>query len=284
MVERLVCCQLVAFLEREGLLPVYQSAYRKHHSKETAVLKIVSDALLAADHGYVTLLGLLDLSAALETVDHGILIDRLHTAFGVCWPVLSWINSFICARTQTAILNGTQSTRSVLDCGSPRGSVLGLVLFVLYTVEVTNIAQRHGIGAHSYANDMQFYCHSKAVSCTSSISRMTTCIEEISQWITSNRLKLNSDKMQFIWLGTRQQLAMIHCQTITLRGTSTHISTEVRCLGVVINSGLKFALHIRPLAGRCFYQLRQLRSIRRSLNTNATKTFVNAFITSRFDY
>ena len=80
LVERLVCCQLVAFLEREGLLPTYQLAYQKHHSAETAVLKIVSDALVV-DHDDVTLLGLLDLSAAFDMVDHNILIDRLHTAF-----------------------------------------------------------------------------------------------------------------------------------------------------------------------------------------------------------
>ena len=109
------------------------------------------------------------------------------------------------------------------------------MLFLLYTADVTNIAQRHGIGAHSYADDTQL---SKAVSCASSISRMATCIEEINQWMTSNCLKLKSDKTQFIWLGTRQQLAKIHCQTITLRGTSIHISTEVTCLGEVFTSGV----------------------------------------------
>ena len=93
-----------------------------------------------------------------------------------------------------------------------------------------------------------------------------------------------SDKTQFIWLGTRQQLATIHCHTVTLRRTFIHILTEVTCLGVVIDSELKFTLHIKRLAGRCFYQLRQLRSIRRLLNTDATKTLAIAFISSRVDY
>ena len=79
LVERLVCHQLVAFLER--LLPKYQSAYRKYHSTETAVLKIVSDALLVTENDDVTLIGLLDLSTAFETVDHNILMDHLHTSF-----------------------------------------------------------------------------------------------------------------------------------------------------------------------------------------------------------
>ena len=88
MVERLICRQLAAFLEK-GLLPTYQSAYRKHHSTETVVLKSVSDARLAADRGDVTLLGLLNLSAAFDTVDHTILIDRLRTAFRIRGSVFS---------------------------------------------------------------------------------------------------------------------------------------------------------------------------------------------------
>jgi len=79
IVERLVCRQLVSFLDRHQLLPVNQSAYRKLHSTETAVLKIVSDILLAADRLEVTLLGMLDLSAAFDTVDHDILVERLQS-------------------------------------------------------------------------------------------------------------------------------------------------------------------------------------------------------------
>ena len=194
-------------------------------------------------------------------VDHTILSDRLCTSFGIRGSVLSWINSFISVRMQTVIFKGIQSTQSVLDCGVSQGGVLGPVLFLLYTADVTNIAQRHGISAYSYADDMQLYCRSKAVSCSSSILHMTTCIEEINQWMTSNCLKLNTDKKQFIWLSTRQQLAKIQYQTITLRGSPIHISTEVTCLGVVMDSELKFALDIKRLTGRCFYQLKQLRSI-----------------------
>ena len=84
----------MAFLEQESFLPVHQSAYRKYHTTETAVLKFVYDALLAADRGEITLLGVLDLSAAFDKVDHGILIERLHT-FGVRGSALAHINSVI---------------------------------------------------------------------------------------------------------------------------------------------------------------------------------------------
>ena len=100
----------------------------------------------------------------------------------------------------------------------------------------------------------------------------------------SNRLKLNNDKTQFIWLGTVQKLDKIECRTITVRGTSIHISTEVTCLGVAIDNELQFDPNIKRFAGRCFYQHRQLRSIRRSHNTEPTKTLVHAFISSHADY
>ena len=142
-VERLLCHQLVAFLDENYLLPKLQSAYRKHHSTKIAVLKAITDALLEVDRGEVTLLCLLDLSAAFDTVDHDILIDRLQTAFGIHDTVLSWISSFRKDRSHTVTLAGSRSNTSNVKCGVPQGSVLGPVLFLLYTAEVTAIAHRH---------------------------------------------------------------------------------------------------------------------------------------------
>ena len=102
------------------------------------------------------------------------------------------------------------------------------------------------VSVHIRILTTHLYYHSKAVSCSSSISRMTACMEDKKQWMTSNRLKLNNDKTQFIWLGTRQQLAKILCQIITLRGTFIHISTEVTCLGVVIDSESPFTSSVSP--------------------------------------
>src|SRR5664279_3839710 len=155
VIERLVCHQLVAYLEANSLIPVHQSAYRKRHSTETAVLKVVSDILRAADSGKISLLCLLDLSAAFDTVDHEILIDRLRKSYGIEGTVLSWIESFISCRTQYVAIDGQQSAKCAVSCGVPQGSVLGPVLFLLYTAEVLLIAKRHGLEGHSYADDTQ---------------------------------------------------------------------------------------------------------------------------------
>ena len=107
LIERLVCRQLMAFLDQEYLLPVHQSAYGKYHSTQTIILKIVSDVLLATDHGAITLLGLLDLSTIFDMIDHDIPIECFHASFGVHRSALAWINSFICDRTQTVVSTGS---------------------------------------------------------------------------------------------------------------------------------------------------------------------------------
>ena len=166
IMERLVCQQLVSYLELNQLLPKHQSAYRKFHSTETAVLKLVSDIILA-DGAEVTLLGLLDLLAAFDMVDHDILLNRLQKSFGLGGGVLSWIASFIRERTQTVVFGGERSATSRVSSGIPQRSVLGPVLFLLYTADVLQITRRHGLGSHSYADDIQLYCSGKAATGTS---------------------------------------------------------------------------------------------------------------------
>ena len=93
IIERRVYKQLTDYLEKHSLLPKHQSSFRAHHSTETVVLKIVSEILSAADRGNVTLLGLLDMSAAFDTVDHSILLHRLRTSFGIKGTAQAWLRS-----------------------------------------------------------------------------------------------------------------------------------------------------------------------------------------------
>ena len=111
-------------LETNGLLPLLQSAYRSHHSTETALLKVLSDVLTAIDDKKVTLLALLDLSAAFDCVDHDILLSRLQSRFGLDGAVLSWIRSFLTDRTQRVGFGGRLSAEIALIFGVPQGSVL----------------------------------------------------------------------------------------------------------------------------------------------------------------
>ena len=99
------------------------------------------------------------MSTAFDTVDYTILLDRLQFAFGVHGSIFDWIESFITNRSQTVSFTGGESAVSHVLCGVPQGSVLGPIPFLLYCADVTNIDERHGVTAHSYADDTQLYVH-----------------------------------------------------------------------------------------------------------------------------
>ena len=284
VVERIVVIQITRHLDDAELMPPLQSAYRRHHSTETAVMKVLSDVFDAVDSRKVTLLGLLDLSAAFDTVDHDILLKRLQTFFSVAGLALEWFRSFLTGRTQATTFRGSTSTFVPLLYGVPQRSVLRPLLFLLYTADVAKIADKHGVPVHSYADDTQLYTSCSAPDWSSAADRLRRCIEDVDGWMSSNRLKLNADKTQFIWLGSAQMLQKVSSLPPSVGGIDIVPLDSVRNLGVTIDAQLTMRNQADDIARSCFYQLRQLRSIRRSLTFDAICTLVHAFISSRVDY
>lgn len=95
LTERVVANQIQCHMIKNNLFPQLQSAYRSHHSTETALLKVKNDLLINMDKGHVSLLVILDLSAAFDTVDHKILLKAFQTKLGVCGSALSWFKSYL---------------------------------------------------------------------------------------------------------------------------------------------------------------------------------------------
>ena len=126
-----------------GLFPELQSAYRQHHSTETALLKVKNDLLMALDKGRVTLLLLLDLSSAFHTVEHESILDRLRSTTEFRGRVLSWFESYIKGRTQQVSITGTLSKPFDLKCGLPQGSCLGTLFFTIYVSKLFQILKHH---------------------------------------------------------------------------------------------------------------------------------------------
>ena len=145
----------LGFMTANNLFPVLQSAYRQNHSTETALLKVKNDLLLNMDKGHVTLLVMLDLSAAFDTVDHGILLHRLQSKLGLRDKALSWFKSYLAGRTQQVSVNGSLSDKFSLSCGVPQGSCLGPLLFTASSL--FDIMKSHLPSVHTYADDTQLY-------------------------------------------------------------------------------------------------------------------------------
>jgi len=161
---------------------------------------------------------------------------------------------------------------------------IGPLLFDLYTADVALIAAQHGADLHSYADDTQHYTGCSLIDASKSAVQLLHCIKEVDKWISSNRLRLNTEKTQFIWLDSPQILAKINKIPLRVGGVNVFPLDAVCDLDVILDSKLTMKNHVDSVLRSCFYQLRQLRSICRSLTLNAAHTLVHAFIHSRIDY
>ena len=286
LLEKVIQTQLQSFLDEHDATPRHQSAYRKHHSTETALVKVYNDLLMAADRGQVSALCLLDLTAAFDMVDHAILLLRLEHQFGVVGRAIAWFRSYLTDRTYCVTYGGNTSSTVSVTCSVPQGSVLGPLLFILYVAELAELASSFGVNLHAFADDHQLYLHCSIDDATSAASVLEQCIAAIGDWMIANRLKLNTDKTEVIWMGSRHSTRILDgCSpSLSLGADTVAAASSVRLLGITATPDLLLEKYASTVSAKCFFQLRQLRKIRRSLDTASTCTLIHAFVTSRVDY
>ena len=268
------------------LFPVLQSSYRKFHSNETALLKVKNEILLNMNKQHVTLLVLLDLCTAFDTIYHCILLERLKSGFGIRGTALSWFASYLSNRSQQILIDGSLFMNFELTCGVPQGSCLGPLLFVLYARKTFQIVDKHLPGIHCYADDSQLYlsfCPNASVNQEVALARMESCIDDIRNWMLNDKLKLNDNKTEFLIISTSQQLAKVTISSLCVGNSAITPVSSARNLGSWFDAKLAMATHITRTCNSASYYLYNLRRIRKYLSKENTKTLVHTFISSRID-
>ena len=231
LVENVVAKQLQHYLNCNNLFPVFQSAYRQNHSTETALLKVMNDILLNMNNQCVTLLILLDSSAAFDTVNHDTMLRRLEYSFGIQGKALSWFASYLSGRAQRIMMNESLSKPFKLECGVPQGSCLGPLLFTLYTSELFEIIKYHLPMIHCYAYDSQVYISfspNDRAEQLAVVRNMEDCIRDIRFWMLNNDLKFNDDKTEFLIIGSSQQLDKLDNISIRVGDSGRNSSRATR--------------------------------------------------------
>uniref|UniRef100_A0A803TC32 Reverse transcriptase domain-containing protein n=1 Tax=Anolis carolinensis TaxID=28377 RepID=A0A803TC32_ANOCA len=280
VLEHVVASQLQGFLVDTDFLDPAQSALRPGHGTETALVALVDDLRRELDRGSVSLLVLLDLSAAFDTVDHGILLGRL-AGMGLGGTVLQWLHSFLEGRSQMVSLGDACSAPQPLTCGVPQGSVLSPMLFNIYMKPLGEIIRSFGVRCHLYADDVQL-CHSFPPVTKEAVQVLNRCLAAVSDWMRANKLKLNPDKTEVL-LVSRKAEQGIGLQPV-LDGVTLPLKAQVRSLGVILDSSLSLEPQVSAVARGVFAQLKLVRQLRPYLGKQDFATVVHALVTSRLDY
>ena len=285
LTERVVANQIQSHMFKNNLFPQLQSAYRSHHSTETALLKVKNDLLMNMDKGHVSLLLLLDLSAAFDIVDHKMLLKTLQMKLGVCGSALSWFKSYLEGRSQRICIKETLSQSFDLQWGVPQGSCLGPLLFTIYSSDLFSLWESHLPTAHAYADDTQLHLSfSVGTGELDAVTAIENCVQDIRQWMCVRKLMLNDDKTEFLLVGTRKQLTKVSIDGVRVGDYNISPSPSVRNLGTWFDPYYQITLHITKTCSSAFYYLYNIRHIRKYLSRSSSETLIHAFITSRLDY
>ncbi len=190
----------------------------------------------AMDNQHVTLLVMLDLSAAFDTVNREMLLKKMEHDFGINGTVLNWFRSYIDGRKQGVIVKNTISEEVKVNCGVPQGSYLGPVLFGIYISSLCDVISQHLPNVHGYADDHQLYISFKPepVSERESIKAMETGVSDVRKWMLAIHLMINDSKTEVMLVGSRQQLSKVSVEGIQIGDESIASVSTVKNLGVYL--------------------------------------------------
>ena len=218
-------------------------------------------------------------------MDHSILLSRLSSRFGIKGTVLAWLRSYLTSRKQFVDVNKCKSSQRLLERGVPQGSVLGPLLYLLYTSPLADVIKRYNLEYHFYADDKQLYVAfktdflDKMVECKTTIEQ---CVRDIDNWMVINKLKLNQDKTEVVLISSRYR-PRPPLDSLQIGNVTVVPSSSARNLGVIFDKCFNFEDHINSICKSSHYHIRNIAKIRKYLDEGSAKIVVHAFVTATLD-
>ena len=286
---------ITALLKKSGLDPEVldlinghtpnQSGYKTKHSCETLLMRVCNDILVNCDKQLCTIMLLLDLTAAFDTVDHKVLLNILWFELGFRGRVYKWFVEFLSNRRQAVNIDGQKSAFKENKYGVPQGSVVGPFLFNIYVRHLIKVMQGLGFTIHGYADDHQILYSFQIDFQVAAIRRtIPQCLSFIADWMNRHFLKLNPSKSQVIVFCPKADSGQIAFDRLMLTdGSYLDISDEVYNLGVILDSRLTFSSHITSSIAQGYHLIRNIAGIRKYLSIEHLRTLVNSIIIAKVD-
>jgi hypothetical protein len=288
IIEKVVSEQLTKYLEDNSVLPPTQSGFRGKHGTATALAKVTDDVIAAADKGMGSILVLLDFSRAFDCLNPSLLLSKM-AYYGVSEPSCKWFQSFLTDRRQYVELQTDEGgvVRSKIENisrGTPQGSILSPLLFILYTADLVRNLKYCSV--HLYADDTQLYYSFVPHDLDMSISKINEDLDVVAKWSLKNNLVLNPKKSQFIILGNKWQRNKIKEQDPKIKiGTESIVRVEnAKNLGMTIDEELRYVEHINIKIRNAFYRLKVLYNIRKYVSEKIREILVESLVLSQLNY
>ena len=279
--ERLVHGQLMKHLIRNNKLAAHQSGNRKLHSTETALLYVMDQLLQAMDSKKVSIMVLLDMSKAFDSIRHDILLSKLQN-LDFFQGALDWFQSYLSNRQQCGRIGDAVSKVLPLEFGVPQGSILGPVLFTIYVNDLLSVPKR--CLSASYVDDCKLYLSFSPAELRTSILALNEDLTRISQWCCKNSLLINPDKTKVLTIGVPQLLKKLSSFSITLFDKEITPVPVVKDLGVFLDTCLSYNEHITETASKCLFKLYQINRIKHLLDRKTLLLVINYFVFNKLQY
>ena len=204
--------------------------------------------------------------------------------FGVTGTAIKWFQSYLEDRFQYVSIGTSKSEPKKLSFGVPQGSVLGPVLFTLYTYPISNIMKSKNVMYHFYADDTQIYDVDMKSNFDEKMERCKSCIEHVKVWMDENKLKLNEEKTEIMPIGSKRLLTKITKTDTNIIGSKINFVYNVKNLGVYLDSDLAMNTHVLNLRRNLLFGLRMIRSLRCYISKKNCEKLVYSLIFSKLDY
>jgi exonuclease III len=282
ILEKIINLQLRNHLHKYSIIPESQSGFRAGYSCSTALLKVTDDLITASDKNHISILTLLDFTKAFDTIHHNVL-HAILKFIGLSNSARQLIKSYLEDRLQSVKIDNFISNSRSINKGVPQGSILGPLLFIIYTCRFD--AQVQTCKTHMYADDTQLYHSFDAINLEPALIHINRDISNIATISANHSLNINPSKSVVLLFGNKNKICEIKNRVkLYVNNEIIPVKMEAKNLGLLMDNSFKYNNHITNCVKRAYANLKLIYPHRHSLSVKLKTILCDSLILSHFSY
>ena len=280
ILERWVHSVVYSYLDECDLIPGCQSGFRPLHSTETTLHDLMNTCYQAMERGEMTGTVFIDLSKAFDSVNHKIILDKLEKS-NMSTSVINWFKSYLYERSQSVTVGGNISKSLPLTTGVPQGSILGPLLFIIYTSDLPSCLPLE-CKLFMYADDSTITCSSSNINEIE--NNLNTVLGRIYDWCVRNKLTINANKTKSMLIGSKQKVCNADLNVSIAGSSVVQVQVKyVKCLRVIIDESLSWGPHVEYVKKTVSSNLGMLNRIRNCVPQSSLHSLFVCLVTPSLD-